>query len=70
MISYDPFWDDPAWHEISTYTLITKHHISSSTINRLRHNKPISTATIDKLCEIFDCPVDDIIMYVKNEQGA
>ena len=70
MISYEPFWDYLDWHEISTYTLITKHHISSSTINRLRHNLPISTATIDKLCEIFDCPVDDIIMYVKNEQEA
>ena len=70
MISYEPFWDYLPWHEISSYTLINKHHISSSTINRLRHNKPISTATIDKLCEIFDCPVDDIIMYVKNEQEA
>ena len=70
MISYEPFWDLLDWREISTYTLINKHHISSSRINRLRHNLPISTATIDKLCEIFDCPVDDIIMYVKNEQGA
>ncbi len=70
MITYEPFWDYLDWHEISTYTLINKHHISSSTINRLRHNKPISTETIDKLCKIFDCPVDDIIMYVKIEQEA
>ena len=68
MITYEPFWDYLDWHKISTYTLINKHHISSSTINRLRHNKPISTETIDKLCKIFDCPVDDIIMYVKIEQ--
>ena len=70
MITYKPFWLTLSCDNVSTYTLIHKHHISSSTINRLRHNKPISTATIDKLCEIFDCPVDDIIMYVKNEQGA
>lgn len=49
MISYEPFWDYLDWHEISTYTLINKHHISSSTINRLRHNLPVSTATIDNL---------------------
>ena len=65
MITYEPFWDYLDWHEISTYTLITKYHVSSSTINRLRHNQPVSTATIDKLCKILKCPVDDVIMYVQ-----
>ena len=70
MISYEPFWDYLDWHEISTYTLINKHHISSSTINRLRHNKHISTETIDKLCKALDCDIYDIIEYTKNEQEA
>ena len=65
-----PFWDYLDWHEISTYTLITKHHVSSSTINRLRHNQPVSTATIDKLCEILKCPVDDVIMYVEKAKSS
>ena len=69
MITYEPFWDYLDWHEISTYTLITKHHVSS-TINRLRHNQPVSTATIDKLCEILKCPVDDVIMYVENAKSS
>lgn len=68
MISYEPFWDYLDWHEISTYTLINKHHISSSTINRLRHNKPISTETIDKLCKVLECDIYDIIEYTKNEK--
>ena len=62
------FWDYLDWHEISTYTLINKHHISSSTINRLRHNKPISTETIDKLCKVLECDIYDIIEYTKNEK--
>ncbi len=69
MITYEPFWDYLDWHEISTYTLITKHHVSS-TINRLRHNQPVSTATIDRLCEILKCPVDDVIMYVENAKSS
>ena len=68
MISYEPFWDYLDWHEISTYTLINKHHISSSTINRLRHNKPISTETIDKLCRVLECDIYDIIEYNNNEE--
>ena len=69
MITYEPFWDYLDWHEISTYTLITKHHVSSM-INRLRHNQPVSTATIDRLCEILKCPVDDVIMYVENAKSS
>ena len=70
MITYEPFWDYLDWHEISTYTLITKYHVSSSTINRLRHNQPVSTATIDKLCEILKCPVGDVIMYVEKAKSS
>ena len=39
MISYEPFWDYLDWHEISTYTLINKHHISSSTIKSVEEYK-------------------------------
>ena len=60
MITYEPFWDYLDWHEISTYTLITKHHVSSSTINRLRHNQPVSTATIDNIPE-FRSLYDEIL---------
>lgn len=70
MITYERFWTTLYCKDFSTYTLIHKHHISSSTINRLRHNKPVSTETIDKLCKAMDCDVDDIIKYTENEQEA
>ena len=69
MISYEPFWDTLICNDISTYTLIKKHHISSSTLNRMRHNKDISTATIAKLCEILKCDVDDIVQYEPDKQN-
>ncbi len=68
MITYERFWTTLYCKDLTTYVLINKHHISSSTINRLRHNLPISTATIDRLCEILKCPVDDIIIHLDNEQ--
>ncbi len=68
MISYEGFWLTLSLSDISTYTLIKKHHISSSTINRLRHNKDVSTATINKLCEILKCDVYDIIQYEPDKQ--
>ena len=68
MITYKPFWETLKKKDISTYTLINKHNISSSTINRLRHNKPISTTTLDDLCMILNCTVSDIIEYVHEEK--
>ena len=39
MISYRPFWQTLRASKESTYTLIKDHHLSSATIDKLRHNK-------------------------------
>ncbi|MEZ3421932.1 MAG: helix-turn-helix transcriptional regulator, partial [Eubacterium sp.] len=36
-----------------------------STIDRLRKNKGISTQTIDDLCRILNCKVENIMIYKK-----
>ena len=63
MISFEPFFDTLDCYEVSTYTLIKEHHISSSTIHRLRHNQPVSTATVEKLCKILNVTVWDIMEF-------
>ncbi|MCI8369006.1 MAG: helix-turn-helix transcriptional regulator [Clostridia bacterium] len=65
MISYAPFWKTLKDRGQSTYTLINRYGISSSTVDRLRNGKGISTAKVDDLCKILDCRVEDIIEYVK-----
>ncbi|WP_312091448.1 helix-turn-helix domain-containing protein [Aminipila sp.] len=67
MISYEPFWQTLKDRNISTYALIQKYKISSSTISRLRNNKGINTNTIDDLCTILDCSVSDIIKHIPNK---
>ena len=67
MIQYTPFWKTLHNSNESTYTLIRQHHISSSTIDKLRKNKPLNTTTINDLCRILNCPVEDILIYVPNE---
>lgn len=51
----------------STYTLIKNHHISSSTIDKLRHNKPLNTTTVNDLCRILSCKVEDILLYIPSD---
>ena len=64
MIVYDPFWKTLKKSSKTTYTLIKDHHISSSTIDKLRKNKPITTTTLNDLCRILGCKVDEILEYV------
>jgi DNA-binding Xre family transcriptional regulator len=67
MISYRPFWDTLHKSGESTYTLIKNHRLSSSTIDKLRNNKPITTTTINDLCRILDCRVEQIMEYIPND---
>ena len=63
MIKYTPFCDTLDKSTESTYTLVHKHNISSATVSRLKNNKGISTSTINDLCEILHCRVEDILVY-------
>ncbi len=68
MITYEPFWRMLEKSGESTYTLIYKHHISSSTIDRLRKNKPVNTTTLNDLCRILNCDISDIVRYSPSDQ--
>ena len=66
MISYQPFWITLRNSGESTYTLIKNHRISSSTIDKLRKNKPVNTTTINDLCRILHCRVENVMEYIES----
>lgn len=63
MIVYSPLWETMKSKGVTTYALIHKHHISSSTISRLKHNQGVTTQLIDALCVILQCEVDEIMNF-------
>lgn len=67
MISYEPFWETLKNSPETTYSLITKHHISSATIDKLRKNKPMNTTTLNDLCIILNCKLENIAQYIPSE---
>ena len=69
MIKYDRLFKTMKERKISTYDLVYRYSISSSVIDRLRHNKPINTTTINTLCMILSCKVEDILEYIPDEEG-
>ncbi len=64
MISYSPFWETLKNSPETTYTLINKYRISSATIDKLRKNKPMTTTTLNDLCRILNCNLQDIAIYI------
>ena len=67
MIKYDRLWATMKQKNITQYNLIKDCGIDSAQLHRLRHNMIIKTVTINKLCKILDCRVEDIMEYVPDE---
>ena len=60
MIVYDKLWQTLKEKGISQYKLIKDYHISNGQLDRLRKNGNVSTYTLNTLCEILDCKLEDI----------
>lgn len=69
LISYEPFWKTLKKRNITTYALINKYNISSATIDRMKKGDGITTMKLNDFCEILECNVEDIILYVKDDEN-
>ena len=67
MIVYDRLWEKMKERSISQYKLIKEYGFSSGQLDRLRKNDNISTFTLNRLCEILDCDLEDIAEYRKEK---
>lgn len=68
MISYAPLWETMKRRGATTYTLQVKGGISSSSIRRMRAGESVSTNTLEALCRILDCRLEDIVEYIPDEE--
>ena len=53
--------------KVTTYTLRFKHGMSHATVQRLQADMPVSTHTLNKLCTILNCRLEDVAEYVPDE---
>ena len=68
MIDYQPLWSTMERKHITKYQLIYHWGISSNTLRRMRHNEAINSNTLNELCLILDCQVEDIIKFEASEE--
>ncbi|MFR8016037.1 MAG: helix-turn-helix domain-containing protein [Clostridiaceae bacterium] len=67
MVKYTRLWETMQRKGISQYRLIKTYGISNGQLNRLRKNLYISTHTVETLCRILDCRVEDVMEIVFDE---
>ena len=70
MISFDKLWQTMEEKGVSTYVLREKCGIDSKTIRRLRANENMETKTLNKLCAVLNCTLDDIATYIPDEESS
>lgn len=67
MIVYDRFWETMKKKGITQYRLIKEYGFSTGQLDRIRKGENINMYTLNNLCRILDCAVEDIIEYKKDE---
>ena len=65
MVNYAPLWETMRKRKVSAYALVEKHGINNYTLTRMRRNMHVSTRTLEDLCGILGCRVQDIVEISK-----
>ena len=64
MVKYDRLWETMKRKNVSQYRLINHYKISAGQLGRLRKIRYVSTHTLEMLCRILECGVEDVIEIV------
>lgn len=62
-MSFDPLWETLKRKNISVYKLLNTYGFSHGTYDSLKHNRNVTLNTIEQLCRILECKVEDIVEY-------
>ena len=67
MISFAPLWKTLDKKKISQYQLINTYGVSTGTLDALRKNKSVTLNTIQDLCRILNCTINDVVEILPDE---
>lgn len=67
MIIYDRLWQTMKKKGISQYKLVREFGFSNGQLDRLRKNENVNTYTLNILCRILDCSIEEIIEYIPDK---
>lgn len=67
--SYKPLWKLLIDKDMTKKELMKKTGISKSTVDKMGRGETISLDIIDRICNYFECPIEDVIEHIRQEKG-
>lgn len=67
MICFDRLWKTMEQKGVTTYQLREQCGIDSKTVRRLKANDNMETKTLNKLCTILHCKLEDIAEFIPDK---
>jgi len=67
MIVFDRLWETMKNKGFTTYTLREKHKFDSRKLRRLQSNQIVTTETLNEICNILNCNLEDIAEFIPDE---
>lgn len=68
MIKYDPLWQKLKAKNISQYQFSKDYSIDKAQLQRLQQNMVVKTIIMNRLCQILDCRIGNIMEYVPDNK--
>lgn len=67
MISYAPLWRTMRERGVTMNALRTNSYLGGGTIQRLKKDMTVSIHTLDILCRVLNCKLQDIAEYIPDK---
>ena len=68
MISYQPQWETMKRKQFTTYKLLRDYNFSRGTLDSLKKGRAITTTTLNDICKILDCRVEEVLVYLPEHE--
>lgn len=68
MFNYNKLWETMEKKGITKYRLTMEYNISKSLLHRMKKNESVSMNTLDNLCNILDCEIEDVVTHYKGSE--
>ncbi len=68
MISFDPWRRTMKEKHITAYALTVKYGMNKRTVDKFKHNQNVTLETLERMCDILHCRIEDVVEFKKDEQ--
>lgn len=65
MVSYKPLWHTLIDRDMKKMELVEKVGMSRATLSKLNNNQYVALEVLDRICEVLDCQIEDVVEITK-----